>query len=53
MNWNDDCDNVANAEELEGRYGYATYYINTVDNVDRIMGMDIFPSLPDEVENEV
>lgn len=28
-------------------------YINTIDDVERITGMDFFPSLPDEIENEV
>ena len=28
-------------------------YINTVDEVERITGMDFFPSLPDEIENKV
>ena len=28
-------------------------YINTVDEVERITGMDFFPALPDEIENEV
>ena len=27
--------------------------INTVDDVERITGMNFFPSLPDEIENEV
>ena len=28
-------------------------YINTVDDVERITGIDFFPALPDDVENEV
>ena len=28
-------------------------FVNTVDEVERITGMDFFPSLPDEIENEV
>jgi endonuclease G len=28
-------------------------FINTVDDVERITGMDFFPSLPDDIENEV
>lgn len=28
-------------------------YINTVDDVERITGIDFFPALPDEIENEV
>ena len=28
-------------------------YINTVDEVERITGIDFFPALPDEIENEV
>lgn len=28
-------------------------YVNTVDEVERITGMDFFPALPDEIENEV
>ena len=28
-------------------------YINTVDEVERITGIDFFPSLPDKIENEV
>lgn len=29
------------------------HYINTVDDVERITGIDFFPSLPDEIENKV
>ena len=29
------------------------HYINTVDEVERITGIDFFPSLPDEIENKV
>ena len=29
------------------------HYINTVDDVERITGINFFPSLPDEIENEV
>ncbi|MBQ6208179.1 MAG: DNA/RNA non-specific endonuclease [Prevotella sp.] len=29
------------------------HYINTVDDVERITGMNFFPSLPDEIENVV
>ena len=29
------------------------HYLNTVDDVERITGMNFFPSLPDEIENEV
>lgn len=28
-------------------------FVNTVDDVERITGIDFFPSLPDEIENEV
>lgn len=28
-------------------------YINTIDDVERITGIDFFPALPDEIENEV
>jgi len=28
-------------------------YINTVDDVERITGIDFFPALPDDIENEV
>ena len=28
-------------------------YINTVDEVERITGIDFFPALPDDIENEV
>ena len=28
-------------------------YVNTVDEVERITGIDFFPSLPDDVENKV
>ena len=28
-------------------------YVNTVDDVERITGIDFFPALPDYVENEV
>lgn len=28
-------------------------YVNTVDDVERITGIDFFPALPDEIENEV
>lgn len=28
-------------------------YVNTVDEVERITGIDFFPALPDEIENEV
>jgi len=28
-------------------------YVNTVDDVERITGINFFPSLPDEIENEV
>jgi len=28
-------------------------YVNTVDDVERITGMDFFPALPDDIENEV
>jgi len=28
-------------------------YVNTVDDVERITGIDFFPALPDDVENEV
>lgn len=29
------------------------YYVNTVDDVERITGMDFFSALPDDIENEV
>lgn len=29
------------------------HYVNTVDDVERITGMDFFSSLPDDIENEV
>lgn len=29
------------------------HYINTVDDVERIRGMDFFPSFPDDIENKV
>ena len=28
-------------------------YYNSIDQVERITGMDFFPALPDEIENEV
>lgn len=28
-------------------------FVNTVDDVERIIGMDFFPALPDDIENEV
>lgn len=28
-------------------------YVNTIDDVERITGMDFFPALPDDIENEV
>ena len=28
-------------------------YVNTVDEVERITGIDFFPELPDEVENKL
>lgn len=28
-------------------------YVNTVDDVERITGINFFPLLPDEIENEV
>jgi endonuclease G len=28
-------------------------YINTVNGVERITGIDFFPNLPDDIENEV
>ena len=28
-------------------------YVNTVDEVERITGIDFFPALPDEIENEI
>ena len=28
-------------------------YINTVDEVEKITGIDFFPALPDDIENEV
>ena len=28
-------------------------YVNTVDDVERIVNMDFFPALPDRVENRV
>ena len=28
-------------------------YVNTIDQVERITGIDFFSSLPDEIENEV
>lgn len=28
-------------------------YVNTIDEVERITGIDFFPSLPDDIENEV
>ncbi|EFC68911.1 DNA/RNA non-specific endonuclease [Prevotella sp. oral taxon 317 str. F0108] len=30
-----------------------SYYVNTIDDVERITGIDFFPALPDKVENEV
>ena len=30
-----------------------SYYVNTIDDVERITGIDFFPALPDNVENEV
>lgn len=30
-----------------------SYYVNSVDEVERITGIDFFPSLPDNIENEV
>ena len=30
-----------------------SYYVNTIDDVERIPGIDFFPALPDKVENEV
>ena len=30
-----------------------TEYVNTIDDVERITGIDFFASLPDEVENRV
>ncbi len=29
------------------------FYVNSIDQVERITGMDFFPSLPDEVENRI
>ena len=29
------------------------FYVNTVDEVERITGIDFFPALPDEIENVV
>ena len=28
-------------------------YVNSVDEVERITGMDFFPALPDDIENEI
>ena len=28
-------------------------FVNTVDDVERITGIDFFPALPDDIENEV
>jgi DNA/RNA endonuclease G (NUC1) len=28
-------------------------YVNTIDDVERITGIDFFPALPDSIENEV
>lgn len=30
-----------------------SHYVNTVDQIERITGLDFFPSLPDEIEKEV
>ena len=30
-----------------------SYYVNTIDDVERITGIDFFPALPDKVESEV
>ena len=30
-----------------------SYYVNSIDQVERITGFDFFPSLPDDIENEV
>ena len=30
-----------------------SYYVNTIDDVERITGIDFFPALPDNVENDV
>ncbi len=30
-----------------------SYYVNTIDDVERITGIDFFPALPDKVEKEV
>ena len=30
-----------------------SYYVNTIDDVERITGIDFFPALPDDVEKAV
>ena len=30
-----------------------SYYVNSIDEVERITGLDFFPSLPDDIENEI
>ena len=37
----------------EGDNRPKSYYVNTIDEVERITGIDFFPTLPNKMEDEV
>lgn len=45
--------NIEETGDQKGKKKKTAHYVNTVDDVERITGIDFFPALPDDIENEV
>lgn len=45
--------NIEETGDQKGKKKKTAHYVNTVDDVERITGIDFFPALPDDIENEI